>query len=651
MIVRYADMWSERADRQRARLRETAIVLIRPADDERPSAWAPRRIVLKGEMGPRPGQYDIGWKPWLRALHDLEHDHPDKLGVIVLKPAQQGITRTMCNLMLHDVECDPCPILFMTTDAKQAKFWALEHFAVGLAQLEIQGVQFRDRTRKRAEDMVSYAYVGGRADFVGAGSVGKAVSRSYRKVLLDEYDTILDHWPTSAAGSPFVFAQGRMSTYRQRSWMVIVSHPRREGRGVADLIDRYADQYDWCFDCPLCGELIRPDHTCIHYTKTNAHGRVDPASAEFRCPHCEAAVNDHERCKATMRPDQGGTGRFERRPLDDDDDARAERPFIGININGLCDPHKPLRELSDKLAAAVSAADRQAVLNVDFGETYREANAVVTREGIEECVAKVKTLVVPGGPHGARILSIGVDVQKPQSNPSLYVHVGAYSPDGHEYVVMLRIFHGFDALGGFLRKLTVPLDGPGARKFLTPMVVGIDCGWQFRQVANFARTYITHAQSSRRVRIVPLRYEGYLTEEYPARMPSEPRRIDPARPELGPQERYDLSRDYWVRRKLARWAEGRVTVQCAPPSNLIDHIMANREVPKKVTHGWQDDATTFTKEKRVDDWLQAGCYSEAAAVLCCGLDSLHEHVNAPRVDKSKGQSRDSGWWPEGSVWE
>ena len=646
------DVRFERARRHRHALVDAAVRVLQPREDIPPSEWATKNIVLDPEMSRhRPGPYDIDWKPWLRDIHDMMYRYRGvKRGLFCQKPSQIGFTRAIFNLMLYIIACDPFPFLYMLPDKPLARHWVKEHFEPGLEQLRDIGVRYKDESRTRSEGVFEHAFVGGRADFCGAGSVSGMISRAYQMVVIDEYDACLNNWK-KIAGSPLGMAEGRTTTFAHQSWILAFSHPTLADRGINGLIRKFTDDQHWVHDCPHCGTMVRPHSTLIQRIN-------DPERAVYACPQCDREITDAQRSRAVMREDQGGSGRFQTqldvqalvRAADERGEAidaagiLAQREFIGLSINGLANPDVTVKSLAIKLASAKDRDERQSRLNSAFGEEHHDVNTVVTERTITECIAETKQMVVPGGVYGARIVTVGVDVQAPRKNPTLFTCVSAWSTHGHEYVLLLKKLQGWPALAGLLRSIRVPLDGGGFDRdgnkvtYLGPTALGIDSAWELGQVCDFCRRQIFHQHTHAQIPLIPMQFVAYLHEDLPAKMPPKEKRINPMKPELGEQVRFHLHRDTWVRRTIGRWSDRRVTVQCVAPPELVDHVMANRPVPKPTLHGWDDASPpiTYVKDKLArDDFFMAQTYGEVVASLVCGLDSIDELADVVEPDLAR----------------
>lgn len=599
---------------------------MRPPQRRRPSDWAEKNVVLTREQSPqRPGPLSCDVYPWTRDSHDIMYDNPEKRGVICKKRAQLGLTRVALDVIGSYCEDRPGPFLFCISNNKQAAHYANEHFSPmveGCPSLKALFDQAAEDDRR--ELTIERPYKGGRVDFVGAGSVSSVTSRTYVCVFLDEYEVFMDEFPSSAAGDGFTMAEARTLAVESIAQIWTWSHPRRSGQGIDKLYREKSDQRAWVFDCPHCFDPIFPHSSLMVFPVVDEMGLPDPTFAEFRCPHCGCTITDRERAKATWSPRLGGTGRFLSRLTPEE---AAKKKFVGIEINGLADPFVTVASRAAGMIAATDERSLMAWHNVIMGEDFSSARAVITKDVLEARCAKVEAQIsVPGGEKGCVLLTVGVDVQHPKDNPTLYVWASAWSIMGHRFVVDLLKVRGWAALNEYLQRLTIAVAGPDGRTAkLYPKCCSIDCGDLFAQVADHCREPVINAGGNR-VLMLPVRFRAHVRADAPAILPAERKLYDPQRLWMGPLKRWDLYRHHWVDRLMSRWGDGRVTVLCKLPPEFFGHMQANVLSPVKDVHNWGSDATEWAKRnpRDRDDYAMAGAYDETGAVLECNLDRLYQ---------------------------
>lgn len=600
---------------------------VAPRARRRPSEWARENIVLSSRMTARPGPFSPRWKPWQSYVMDYHYDHPEKLGFIVVKPSQVGLTLANLVVMLCLAATDPGPMLYVTTDAAKASNFASEHLRPMIRGNAALAELFDAADGEGRELVNRLQYKGGTIVFAGAGSESAMISEPQRYGFIDEYQMSSENFP-AASGDLMTTVLGRFPSYKDRSFLWIFGHPRFPREDIDLKFRTLSDQHEWVFDCPHCRETVWPSWELVHFERSqlllDGTSRPDPRSAVLRCRSCGRAISDAERTRAAQAVADGGTARAATKL--DPAEARA-REYGGLAIHRLCDPQAELRELAAQVVACTSDAERQSAYNKLLGQTYTPAGAVVTVETVEKRLAAVQQIVLPGTERGVQIVTAGIDVQAPESNPNFYTTVCGWSTDGHCHAVAMQVVQGWTALFDWLRSFRVSRGGGDGRhsEWLGIESVGIDCGAWTGQVLDHCRRRLDSAATGARVQLVPVRFQSHVKSTHPATRWPEHKSYDPQRPHLGLIEAYDLHRHTWVDRMMRRWSDGRITVLCVAPPDLRGHITGNVLRPKKVLHTWEDGELEWTAEHR-DDWAMALAYAEVVASVKHGLDRLHERL-------------------------
>ncbi len=637
--------------------------IIRPRPRIRPSEWAEANVRLTSEQSPaRPGPFRCNFRPWTRAIHDLIYDNPDKRGIICVKKAQLGFSQAMINVMAARCISDPGPMLYVIGDDRQSKHFVSTYFDPTVRGSPALGRIFAMADEEARVLMQQKPYLGGRVDFVGGGSPGAVTGRPYIFAVMDELEVCMLNFPKES-GDPAQFLKARVDTVKDTAKLCYFSHPKRRDAGILLIYDTWSDQRFWSFDCPRsqCGAPVEPCWNCIHIEglKENGprsieFGSIDPRKAVFRCPTCKDVITDAERCRAVWEPREGGTGRFHSFM---DPKVAAEREFVGVAINGLADPNKTVPGLVRELSSLQDEEKRQTFFNLDIGEGYSSSTEAVTVEHVRERLEASKgKILVPGGRYGCQFVTVGADAQMPESNPTYYCRAEAYDPRGVKFITHFEKCSGDDAFIEWLRFVEVPFaheSGTGIGGKFGVSVAAVDCGWITGRILDLCRRDVYSAATGQRIVLLPVRYQPHIKATMPAVMPSEQKRIDPARPHLGLQKRWDLHRETWFGREMNRWQTGRVELRCPAPPDLAAHITANVRVPGPDVHGWGNPDLIWEKQKNArDDWAQAGAYAEVAAVLEMGLDWLGEMLDtesAPAAQEMKPGWADrfrtrGSWW-------
>lgn len=623
-----ADVWAEVAK------------VIEPKLRVRPSQWAERNIRLRVGDAAHAGPMDMDFMPWTREVMDMVYDHPGKKGMFCIKPSQIGYTYCMLALMLCYCATDPSPMLYVIDRMdKTGKFYQM--FLRWIEDnAELKGLL----KNHKASPTPTVVMDGMELDFHTAGSEGGLTTLARRYIFIDEAEASILAYPKER-GDLIGAAEGRFPAYADTSELFAWGHPGSPDKDIDQLVKTASDQRPWVWDCPHCGETVNPTWDCVHFggVRDGDDATLDPTTAAFMCPNCAVEISDAERTKATRsRRWQGGTGRFE--SVLDPQDA-ASRLYLGAVIHRLSAPNVTVRSLAGQYVAAMKRGDVRAFKNKQLGETDQPKLGVVTIQDVLACVKVAeREIILPGGNDGAHILTVGIDVQFPKENPTLYVVAKAWAATGYSYVTAAERIRGWAACMNWLSQYRVRRDHPGGQPdWITPMAVGVDCGWQTGAVLDACRMQIVSAHNGSIIPMVPMRFQDFVKSEVPA---VARRSVDPLRPNLGPIEIFNLHDDTWISRAVRRIQDARQVVLCRPPDDWVQQLTARSLVQKKSVHGWAEQAATWEKQdkKRRDDWLMSCVYAEVIASTRLGLDQLHEINHAVVVAPPAATAAEPGGW-------
>lgn len=620
---------------------------LRPPSRERPSDWAAKNVFLTPEMTERPGRYNPDLFPFTRGIMDAEHDNPAKVGVIVKKPAQCGVSTAMLIEMAAATMNVRGGILYAIAARDDVAEFVGKYFQPLINNAPAIKNRF-DRAAEagRRSVTLSRAFVGGNVMFVGAGSPGKVSTFPYGRIYIDEYEQCQANFPAQF-GDVFGFAQGRQKFIRGRRWIAVWSHPLRRGEGTDKLFTTVSTEHRFVFTCPHthadgqpCGHAVFPLWANVAYTRAQPDGTPDPESAELRCPACQKPISDAQRSRALW-----DTGRFESELTGEQQSRRA---FVGRWVHGLCNPYQSVVGLARKFSACSSDEELTTFYNLECGEEYAAGRQTITVETVRQRFQEAAKIVLPGGPRGVRYLVVGADAQYPEQNPTLFSVAVAYAVTGMAYLCAVEAISGFAAWFEWLRTLEFDLDQPPG--FVGPRKLGVrlavcDCKWNTGLILDnirFAPALYSPA-SNARIDLLPVQYEAHLKRDNPVVEVPLAKQIHPLHPNLPPLRRYQLNRYTFVDRTMRRWSEGRVTVLCKPPAELAAHVTANVLRPKRTLHGWETEELDWEKiPKARDDWARGMDYAEAGAAIELGLDRMHQEIPSETEGVGQGAVERSG---------
>lgn len=622
---------------------------IRPRVRARPSEWASKRLRAIGDgSGGGVSHYEPDYMPWQQDIMDVLFLERHKRGVVCMGPAQVGKTTIIQANIASRIETDPCNVLYMVENESKAVEMGQRFGELIAGVPEISDViELGEKSGKRS-GMIDVPFPGGALKFRFAGTASGATGTPYPLVVLDDYTLIDKVWPREL-GSPWIYAQGRTNACRDISEVWTFAHPTVEGVGIDALYHDLTDRRRWVISCPNCGATVYPSwHECVDLRGIDRDDNPDPDKAVFVCQGCAKEITRAALIRETWPQRLGGSGRLE---SELDDEAARQRDYVGIAIHGLLHPRFGLSTLVREYVKLRTDMDRVAWFGPRLGEAPRSRKGVLSAKALRESITagRPSQIVVPGGPSGVRHVCAGVDVQLDPQNPVLYVRVEGYAVSGAEYVTHAVKLRGWQALALFLAECRVPAASEQGRANMGVDLCAIDCRFGTSHVLEFCRyTRVVNCEG-RRVKLLPVEYEPSLAKHRGApwfRMSPESGRIDPENPHLGPIDRYQIWRHRAVDDEICRWREGRVRVVCEIPDEFIHHLTSQHLTPMPDRHGWGDPGEEWAVVKgRVDDWLQAGAYARAGAVIEFDINDLYKkaqqaHTRTPR--ERRGDRRPGG---------
>jgi len=521
-----------------------------------------------------------------------------KLGAIIMKYAQAGISDIHVCLAGYLFDHMPGPTMFLCSRKDQARKFGIERFGPMIAQSKALRGTFR-LGKQNHETLTYKESSSGPLILAGAGSANEFISNPFRWIFVDEYDDIGE---IPSHGDPWAVLRKRQGEYETRvrcgafGW----AHPTLPDRGIAKLYADLSDQREWVIDCPHCGEAVIMDWE---------HVRIDDQDADtarYECPHCTEVITDSQRWRATRE------GRFVSQ-LEPSESAR--RRFIGYHVSKLCHPRVELRNIAADFLDCRTESQLKVFHNKVMGRPYLPVSVVLTEPMVrskEHGQHRMKQC-----PRDTWKITAGVDVQKPQTNPTLYYTIVAWTRSANAVLLDYGRVRGWTVLDQVLRN--AHFRASGAQDELRISACAIDHGYETQQVYEFCR------QHHGGVPCVPYKHTPGVKEDQPTRLKTT---TNPLAPELGAMRRLETCRLYWMDRVLGRFSPtqdstvgGSIVLPPNVDAEFVNHILAPKRFEREDEHGHLK-ADYVKEEGRRDDWLQCLVGAEIMAVAR-GLDKLH----------------------------
>ncbi len=647
-----------------SRLMDLAASIIAPPEQIRTSDWAAKYVRLGAKEAQDAGPYDPDAFPWLRDILDIEERNPTKVGMISYKPSQLGFTiAAFIKLMKRCVDVGGKALYMIGTKDKAGELSDARFRDIALAC-----EPFRRVLKSKMLDVINWTFTEfdrGEINWTGAGSPGELITTPYRTVIGDEFHLIL-HNTKKFTGDPVNQLLARMKRQR-RSWIELFGHPTTEGTPFDLHFKQLSDQRAWVFDCPHHGCVVRLVGMDNIEIPEGPGGKPDPSRARLLCPGCGEEITDAQRAIAVWPKSERnprGSGRFV--PQIPDEEARA-KPFVGIEVHGLCDPKKSVQEISRRWIAAPDEASRQSLMNYELGQKHIPARKRVSIASVDECAPREPITLVPGPTvrGGVRFVTAGVDVQWPKENPWLYLTMIGWASSGKAYVRRRKI-RGWAALHEYVRTAGMEWRHESGERggTLGIRTIAIDAQGQLsgsvKDQCRIGNRQCYSIHGNHLVKWVPVQFDAKMTSDEITwrRVERDERIIDALRPELGPIEMYELRRHAWVDRTYARLVDAGWLFLDGVDAELRAHLTSNVLQPVKSRHGMEAIREEWMLPRDLhDDWARALDYGTAVAVILHHLDRIHE-LDAPEELRTRDRashaerrhgSRDE-WFPDRDHW-
>lgn len=231
-----------------------------PPERLSPAEWAERYRTLGAGESDIKGPWRNANAPYLVGIMDIgsgvelrRHAAARPVRTIVIvKPAQVGVSEALRNLMLYWGEREPDPVMVvLPTEESGAKIFArkIKPAFEKCAALELlQTGEREDATKKVVRLANGYTLI-----LAWSGSPTALASEPCRAVLLDE----VDKYPPFSGNEadPVALGEVRIRTYRERGRQYLLSTPTTRGGLIWQHAERCAIRLHYLAPCPTCERL------------------------------------------------------------------------------------------------------------------------------------------------------------------------------------------------------------------------------------------------------------------------------------------------------------------------------------------------------------------------------------------------------------
>lgn len=273
-----------------SRLRREAMQVLRPPAKIALSDWVEKNVFLPSAIAAQPGRMRL-W-PHQRAIADSIGD-PGVERVSVLKSVRVGYTQLLTAAIGHYAVNDPSPVLVVVPAEQDARDLMTGNVEPTFAESPLLRAALKADDGGR-DTLFQRRFPGGSLKLVSARSPRNLRGHTARVLLLDEVDGF--EIDARGEGDPVSLAERRTLSYGDRK-IVMGSTPVDEA--TSRILRAYSASDGRVYECrcPECGGMTEILWRHIEW-------RPDaPETAAFRCPHCEALIE--ERHKPGMIRDGG----------------------------------------------------------------------------------------------------------------------------------------------------------------------------------------------------------------------------------------------------------------------------------------------------------------------------------------------------------
>lgn len=397
--------------------------------------------------------------------------------LVLMKSGQSGGSEVALNWVFRQIECEPGPILWVTSNLEQVAKISRRRISPMLDREPLRSLVSPRKGRDADRTTSQITFANGSLGIVTANSPAALSSDPQQFLVFDEVDR---YSPSSGGeGDPLDLGTQRQETYEKYgARTVYVSTPSVDGASRIQKLYEASDQRRYFVPCPECGvlqELVwygerKDGHRFGVLWDKSVTKEQAPATAYYGCEHCEARWSDAQRTDAT-KPEAG---------------ARwiATKPFAGtagFYVHGLLSSFVELATCVRKWLEAQGDPEKlKAFWNLVMGLPY----SLVAQEAPERIPVEAwgSSFDLPAP---ACCLLAFADVQADR----LEVTVAGFGPDATLYAAEHRIFHGVTRLPDVWEDLErlctqswVRSDG----KVIGLSAVGIDCSYDMERVLDWA---------------------------------------------------------------------------------------------------------------------------------------------------------------------
>jgi phage terminase large subunit GpA-like protein len=395
-----------------AEVRDRALKALIPPARLKLSEWVEQNIVLPSGVSALPGKMRL-W-PFQAQILDAVAD-PMIERITLLKPVRVGLSTMIVGAIGHFIVNDPAQILLLLPTESDARDVVVSDIEpIFAATPALRGALSADVEEGERNTLLSRRFAGGFLKVVAARAPRNLRRHTARILIIDEADAC----ETTHEGSPIALAEKRTLSFANRK-LIVGSTPLFEDTSHVLRAYDASDMRIYEVPCPSCGGLTEILWRHIEWPEGN------PAAAAFRCPHCQALVD--ERHKVSMVRN----GRwFITRP--------EVTRHAGFKMNALISllPNTTWGALAiDFVAAKEDTTLLQTFTNTILAEPWRESGEEIDETALS---ARAEAFGLDAIPRECLLNCASCDVQ----DDRLEVSIVSFSRKGEAYVLAHIVIWG-----------------------------------------------------------------------------------------------------------------------------------------------------------------------------------------------------------------
>lgn len=359
---------------------------------------------------------------------------------IIVKPAQDGATAMVENIIGYYIKEAACEILYITGNETMLKKWAYKRLEPMIDSIGARKL-FQSKTEKTkgksSGDMTFLKlFLGGALNMASAQSGGNIRSDSIRVLIRDEISSAPIMLRTGE-GDWLAVSEARTIAWGSRSKIIDFSTPGVEGECQITKEYEHGDKRKFIVPCPLCGKRQE-----LRWGNDNTQYGIKPETkagklvrAYYLCDFCHDAFFNHHKTEILAKGEWKAT-------------AVSDSPtLVSRQISGIYRPvgMKTWTDMYRGFQKALKDPGKMpAWVNLELGKAYRPTGARPDLKTVIELRTGYHSGTVPDG---VLWLTAFIDVQRGSNTdkanpPRLEMEICGHGRNFRTWSILYKVFSG-----------------------------------------------------------------------------------------------------------------------------------------------------------------------------------------------------------------